>query len=133
MCLKVDKEKSKIETTQEDIVVYKVLFKKNDNTAISPYRGFSYELGKEYKTTAAIKMYPSYNASVPLMYEVYEGFHSFLTLEDASNERKICSYSHISACCYKCIIPKGTKVIYGEFYTYDAIVSEAIKVIEELE
>ena len=124
MCLTVDKEKFKIDIAQEDIVVYKVLIKE-DKSVISPYKDFVYEIGKEYKTRMKTRFCRDYC-------EINEGFHSFLTLEDSLPERKFFSQGNISACCYKCIIPKGTKVVYGEFGIYNAIVSEAIKIVEEL-
>ena len=127
MCLTVDKAKFKIETASDDIVVYKVLFKRDD-TIISPYWGFIYELGKEYKTIEEIDKVPFYEC-----YEVYEGFHSFLTLKDARNElKKLQEYDSCRYCCFRCIIPKGTHVVYGKYCAKDAIVSEAIKVVEEV-
>ena len=122
MCLTVDKENFKIETAQEDIVCYKVL-EKYSGYIISPYCKFLYEIGKEYKTIIEPRLRES-------CYEINKGFHSFLTLEDAKDEMESL---HCDAFrCFRCVIPKGSKIVYGTYLAKDAIVSEEIKIIEEV-
>ena len=120
MCLTVDKEKFKIDIAQEDIVCYKVL-EKYGGHIVSPYCRFLYEIGKEYKAKMKSRFKESY-------YEINEGFHSFLTLKDAKNE-KIKDWDFR---CFRCVIPKGSKIVYGTYEAKDAIVSEEIKIIEEV-
>jgi hypothetical protein len=129
MCLIVDKEKFKIEIAQEDIVVYKVL-EKYRRFVESPCQGFVYEIGKEYKT----RMKPFFNR---YYCKITEGFHSFLNEEDAKIKKRriqMTSFSDKSLhlCCFRCIIPKGSNVVYGKYEAKDAVVSEAIKIIEEV-
>ena len=134
MCLIVDKKEFKIEAAQQDIVVYKVL--ENHRWFIqSPYRGFVYEIGKEYRTKIKPPVFDFHDYC-----QIGEGFHSFLNEADAKGEtgwvkdlRKWIKYPNSwRLCCYKCIIPKGTKVVYGKYNAKDTVVSEAIKVIEEI-
>lgn len=131
MCLIVDKEKFKIETTQEDIVCYKVLEKNWKHRELrSPYRGFIYEIEEGYKT----RMKPFFNG---IYYKITAGFHSFLNKEDVESEKKwMQTYNFNDGtwdfCCFRCIIPKGTNVVYGKYNEKDTIVSEAIKIVEEV-
>lgn len=129
MCLTIDKEKFKIEIAQEDIVIYKVL-EKRDGTLLSPYLGFVYEIGKEYKTKMKLQLFCRY-------YEIIEGFHSFLNEKDAKDEKldiQQCRNKDIDwkFRCFRCVIPKGSNVIYGKYGTKDAIVSDTIKVVKEV-
>lgn len=122
MCLIVGKEEFKIETAQEDIVCYKVL-EKYSGYIISPYCKFLYEIGKEYKTIIEPRF-------IGFCYEIYKGFHSFLTLEDARDEME--SLLCVAFRCFRCVIPKGSKIVYGIYEAKDVIVSEEIKIIEEV-
>lgn len=131
MCLTVDRKEFKIEIAQKDIVCYKVLAKYPELIK-SPYREFVYEIGKEYKT----RMKHFYNRT---FCKITEGFHSFLNEKDAKIEKVYIQGGDFrdkkfvwNLCCYKCIIPKGTNVVYGKYGAKDAVVSEAIKVIEEV-
>ena len=124
MCLTVDKEKFKAGIAQEDIVCYKVL-EKYGRHIISPYCGFTYEIGKEYKTRIKPRFKESY-------YEINEGFHSFLNEEDAKREKRLIEDFFFTYGCFRCIIPKGSNIVYGKFGTKDAVVSEEIKIIEEI-
>jgi hypothetical protein len=131
MCLTV--EKFKIEIAQEDIVVYKVL-EKYGGHIISPYCRFLYEIGKEYKTIIEPRL--SRNQFQESYYEINEGFHSFLYEEDAKDEKMDFQYGKFKDWdfrCFRCIIPKGSKIVYGTYGAKDAIVSEEIKIIEEIE
>lgn len=129
MCLIVDKEKFRVKIAQEDIVVYKALGKDDENV-ISPYWEFVYEIGKEYKTKMKLQFFNNY-------YEIHEGFHSFLNEKDAKLEESTLRYckvqdGYLDFCCFRCIIPKGSEIIYGKYCEKDAIVSEAIKIIERV-
>lgn len=127
MCLTVGREKFKIEMAQEDIVVYKVL-EKYSGYIISPYCRFLYEIGKKHKTIIEPRF-------LGFCYEIYKGFHSFLTLEDAKDEKTNLQESELKDWnfrCFRCIIPKGSNIVYGKFGTKDAVVSEEIKIIEEV-
>lgn len=131
MCLIVDKEEFKIEMAQEDIVVYKVL-KKYDKDVVSPYQEFVYEIGKKYKTRMKPRLYSHYNYC-----EISEGFHSFLNEKDAKDEKLDIQYGNIrnkdlDLCCFRCVIPKGSKIVYGKYGAKDAIVSDTIKVVGEV-
>ena len=58
---------------------------------------------------------------------INEGFHSFLTKENANNYKtKFFNYSEAVLC--KCIIPKGSTVVYND----SEIVSNQIIFIKEL-
>ena len=127
MCLTVDKRNFKIEIAQEDIVCYKVL-EKYGGHIISPYCRFLYEIGKEYKT----RMKDFYNRN---SVKITEGFHSFLYEEDAKNEKadfQDSKFKDWDFRCFRCVIPKGSKIVYGTYEAKDAIVSEEIKIIEEV-
>lgn len=130
MCLYVNKEMFKIEIAQEDIVVYKVFLKRND-TIFSPYQKFVYEIGKEYKTRIEPRFHNEYC-------EVTKGFHSLLNEEDIRSEKVYMQDSliifnkHQKYYCFRCIIPKGSRIVYGKYGSKDSVVSEAIKVVEEV-
>lgn len=129
MCLTVDKRNFKIDIAQEDIVCYKML-EKYGGHIISPYCRFLYEIGKEYKTIMESRFKESY-------YEISEGFHSFLYEEDVKNEKILLqsysNYKNWDFRCFRCVIPKGSKIVYGIYNAKDAIVSEEIKIIEEIQ
>lgn len=127
MCLTLNSD-SEIKIAEEDIVCYKVL-EKHDGFVASLYRGFVYEIGKEYKTRIGPRPQEFYC-------EINEGFHSFLYKEDAKNEKidflQYCKIKDWFLGCYRCVIPKGSKIVYGTYGAKDAVVSEAIKIIEEV-
>lgn len=125
MCLIVDKENFKIEVAQEDIVCYKVLIKRRNGDIVSPFQGFVYEIGKKYKT----RMKHFYNSTYC---KITEGFHSFLKEEGAWREKMLLQDFYITYVCFRCVIPKGSKIVYGIYNAKDAIVSETIKIIEEV-
>ena len=130
MCLTVDEKKFNAGIAQEDIVVYKVLIK-GDNSAFSPYWAFEYKMGETYNIEKPLEIKKDINCNV---YVVHEGFHSFLTLEDAKDSVKLFSGDCFERVfrCFRCIIPKGSNIVYGKFGTKDAIVSEEIKIIGEV-
>ena len=118
---------------EEDKVVIKVLYKKPINNFFfkkynyySPYEGYKYIKGKLNISPLGIQIYRVSDAwNVNIM--INEGFHSFLTKEDANDYKtKLLNYSEAVLC--KCIIPKGSTVVYNN----SEIVSNQIIFIEEL-
>ena len=118
---------------KEDKVVIKILYKEPINTFLfkkykyySPYEGYIYIKGKLNISSLGIQINRVYDDwSINIM--VNEGFHSFLTKEDADvYKSKLISDSRAVLC--KCIIPKGSTIVYND----SEIVSNQIIFIEEL-
>ena len=118
---------------KEDKVVIKILYKEPINTFLfkkykyySPYEGYMYIKGELNISPLGIQINRvSDDWSINIM--VNEGFHSFLTKEDADvYKSKLISDSRAVLC--KCIIPKGSTVVYND----SEIVSNQIIFIEEL-
>lgn len=118
---------------KEDKVVIKILYKEPINTFLfkkykyfSPYKDYIYIKGE--LNTSPLGIYidrVSDNWSINIM--VNEGFHSFLTKKDANDYRtKLLNYPEAVLC--KCIIPKGSTVVYNN----SEIVSNQIIFIKEL-
>lgn len=130
MCLYVNRDSFKIDIAQEDIVCYKVLKKQNE-MLFAPYHRFVYEIGKEYKTRIEPRFHNEYC-------EVTKGFHSLLNKEDIKIEKVymqnylIIFNENQKYYCFRCIIPKGSRIVYGKYGSKNAIVSEAIKIVEEV-
>jgi len=133
MCLTLNSD-SEIKIAEEDIVCYKILREDSEVYATSPYFGFEYIVGATYKLDKKLKIHfgdPKYEGDVKF---VYEGFHSFERLESAKAFLIIRQGFLPAGCCvYKCIIPKGTRMIFGKFSNFSSIVSEAIKIIEKVQ
>ena len=118
---------------KEDKVVIKILYKEPIDTFLfkkyryySPYEGYKYIKGKLNISPLGIQInrVPD-DWSINIM--VNEGFHSFLTKEIAENYKsKLLNDSRAVLC--KCIIPKGSTVVYND----SEIVSNQIIFIEEL-
>ena len=117
----------------EDIIVIKILYKELTNSFLfkkynyySPYEGYKYIKGKLNTSPLGIYvMTSSSTGSLNIM--INEGFHSFLTKEIAENYKsKLLNDSRAVLC--KCIIPKGSTVVYND----SEIVSNQIIFIEEL-
>ena len=118
---------------KEDKVVIKILYKEPINTFLfkkykyySPYEGYMYIKGELNISPLGIHInkVPD-DWSINIM--VNEGFHSFLTKEDADvYKSKLISDSRAVLC--KCIIPKGSTIVYND----SEIVSNQIIFIEEL-
>lgn len=117
MCLVCDNLKFK--TAEEDIECYKVVIKTDENSYITPYQRFLCTLNEHYINKHEVDDYKeSKNA-----YYVYGGvFHSFQKLSDAYLEmlwfknKDAVQYSMGKyAVVIKCIIPKGTEYIEGNF------------------
>ena len=118
---------------KEDKVVIKILYKELKNSFLfkkynyySPYEGYKYIKGKLNISPLGIHInrVPD-DWSINIM--VNEGFHSFLTKEGANNYKtELFNYQEAVLC--KCIIPKGSTVVYNN----SEIVSNQIIFIEEL-
>ena len=118
---------------KEDKVVIKILHKEPINTFLfkkykyfSPYEGYIYIKGELNISPLGIHINrTSDDWSINIM--INEGFHSFLTKEDANNYKaKLFNYPEAVLC--KCIIPKGSTVVYNN----SEIVSNQIIFIKEL-
>ena len=118
---------------KEDKVVIKILYKEPIDTFLfkkyryySPYESYMYIKGELNISPLGIHInkVPD-DCSINIM--VNEGFHSFLTKEDANNYKaKLFNYPEAVLC--KCIIPKGSTVVYNN----SEIVSNQIIFIKEL-
>ena len=118
---------------KEDKVVIKILYKEPIDTFLfkkykyySPYESYMYIKGELNISPLGIHInkVPD-DWSINIM--VNEGFHSFLTKEDANTYKtKLLNDSEAVLC--KCIIPKGSTIVYND----SEIVSNQIIFIEEL-
>ena len=118
---------------KEDKVVIKILHKEPINNFFfkkynyySPYEGYKYIKGKLNISPLGIHINRSpEDWNINIM--INEGFHSFLTKEDANDYKtKLFNYQEAVLC--KCIIPKGSTVVYNN----SEIVSNQIIFIKEL-
>ena len=118
---------------KEDRVVIKILYKDTINKFLfkkynyySPYEDYKYIKGKLNISPLGIHINrTSDDWNINIM--VNEGFHSFLTKEDAdAYKTEIINGSEVILC--KCIIPKGSTIVYND----SEIVSNQIIFIEEL-
>ena len=118
---------------KEDKVVIKILYKEPINTFLfkkykyySPYEGYMYIKGELNISPLGIHInrVPD-DWSINIM--VNEGFHSFLT-KDGANTYKTKLFNDLEAVLCKCIIPKGSTIVYND----SEIVSNQIIFIEEL-
>ena len=118
---------------KEDKVVIKILHKESINSFFfkkynyySPYEGYKYIKGKLNVSSLGIHINRSpedWNVNII----VNEGFHSFLTKEDANDyNTKLFDCPENVLC--KCIIPKGSTIVYND----SEIVSNQIIFINEL-
>ena len=118
---------------KDDKIVIKILYKEPINTFFfkkykyySPYEGYMYIKGELNISPLGIHINRTSDAwNVNIM--VNEGFHSFLTKEDA-NDYKTKLFNYPEAVLCKCIIPKGSTIVYND----SEIVSNQIIFIEEL-
>lgn len=118
---------------KEDKVVIKILYKEPIDTFLfkkyryySPYESYMYIKGELNISPLGIQInrVPD-DWSINIM--VNEGFHSFLTKEDA-NTYKTKFFNDSEAVLCKCIIPKGSTIVYND----SEIVSNQIIFIKEL-
>ena len=118
---------------KEDKIVIKILYKEPINTFLfkkykyfSPYEGYIYIKGKLNISPLGIyinRVFDDWNINIM----VNEGFHSFYTKKDA-NDYKTKLFNESEAVLCKCIIPKGSTIVYND----SEIVSNQIIFIEEL-
>lgn len=116
---------------KEDKIVIKILYKESINRFFfkkynyySPYEGYKYIKGKLNTSPLGIhinRLSEDWNINIM----VNEGFHSFRTKNDAYKSELI---NDSNAILCKCIIPKGSTIIYNDL----EIVSNQIIFIEEL-
>ena len=116
---------------KEDKIVIKILYKESINRFFfkkynyySPYEGYKYIKGKLNTSPLGIhinRLSEDWNINII----VNEGFHSFRTKNDAYKSELI---NDSNAILCKCIIPKGSTIIYNDL----EIVSNQIIFIEEL-
>ena len=116
---------------KEDKIVIKILYKESINRFFfknynyySPYEGYKYIKGKLNTSPLGIhinRLSEDWNINII----VNEGFHSFRTKEDAYKSELI---SDPRAILCKCIIPKGSTIVYND----SEVVSNQIIFIEEL-
>ena len=118
---------------KEDKVVIKVLYKKPINNFFfkkynyySPYKNYKYIKGKLNTSPLGIHINRVPNDWI-INIMINEGFHSFLT-KDKANIYKTKLFNYPEAVLCKCIIPKGSTVVYNN----SEIVSNQIIFIEEL-
>ena len=118
----------------EDKVVIKILYREPTNRFFfkkynyySPYEGYKYIKGKLNTSPLGILINKESNTQ-NLNITINEGFHSFLTEEDAYIYRKTELFNYFKAVLCKCIIPKGSTIVYND----SEIVSNQIIFIEEL-
>jgi hypothetical protein len=127
---------------KEDMVVYKIMspiwidLKTNKPKLTSPYQSYAFTLGKTHTVTkkgiknGITKFLHIMDHYYP--YTITVGFHSFTKERDAIYQAKQWGRSLT-----KCIIPKGSSVIFGTFGIGDSmletVVSNKIKVIEIIE
>ena len=118
---------------KEDKVVIKILYKELTNSFLfkkynyySPYEGYKYIKGK--LNTSPLGVYAQIASNTGnLEIIINEGFHSFLTKEGAdAYKTEVINGSKAILC--KCIIPKGSTVVYNN----SEIVSNQIIFIKEL-
>ena len=119
---------------KEDKIVIKILYKDIINKFFfkkydyySPYENYKYIKGKLNTSPLGILVNKESNTQ-NLNITINEGFHSFLTEEDAYIYRKTELFNYYKAVLCKCIIPKGSTVIIND----NQIVSNQIIFIEEL-
>lgn len=118
---------------KEDKVVIKILYKEPINSFFfkkynyySIYEDYKYIKGKLNISPLGMYIYRT-SSSCNVNIRINEGFHSFITKKDANNYKtKLFNYPKAVLC--KCIIPKGSTVVYNN----SEIVSNQIIFIEEL-
>ena len=126
MCFTVHKRYPNPLVAKRDIVCYKTMFSSPGKEVFaSMYRGFKYEIGKEYSLGKELRVrYETGDFTCVVYRDIREGFHSFSNkkeLSDAASE----SYSRV-----KCIIPEGSTYYYNP--DDREYVSDRIRIIEEI-
>lgn len=141
MCLVITKF-NKLKVAQEDIKCYKILYKSiiHPDLLAAQFQNFNYELGKTYSTNMSVSydcsayglsffrytFYKLFNNFLDVK-GVNQGFHSYVKLKNAINERNA-NLNYKSLIIVECIIPKGAKYYKGKYLCYDGYVSDSIKI-----
>lgn len=124
MCLSLANEKVKSEIAQNDIVVYKYLYKRGDHY-LTPFQYFTMKLGKLYKSRLS-KCYD----------DVTIGLHSFVNLNECIEKAKTNLDEISTTAICEFIIPKGARYYTGKFgwvgHKSDSIASTRIIFNKEL-
>ena len=126
-----------IKTTEKDIVVYKLLYVPNKGTIKALFNTYEYHLNKLNEElrflNETIKNLNNKKGCIDI------GFHSFVKKKDAFKFRKGFNFGEYSSLkVYKCIIPKGSKYIEGEYIdttvhkVFKNIVSDKIIIIKKV-
>jgi hypothetical protein len=131
MCLTV-RNNTKIETTKEDIICYKVFrteLYSGRFGLLSPYQGMKYSPNVLYTLEKPLKIDVVWECPI-----VEEGFHSFVSRESAQMFLNGSEYVRRPVIT-KCKIPKGAKFVRGIFrvvgVNYESICSDQIIVLQE--
>ena len=118
----------------EDIIVVKILYKRPINIFFfkkynyySPCKNYKYIKGKLNISPLGIFISSMLTTNYDYRIVINEGFHSFLTKEDADACKTEVINSSKAVLC-KCIIPKGNTIVCND----SEIVSNQIIFIEEL-
>ena len=129
MCLKVIGD-NKIKVAEEDILVYKVVWKNSDHSFKTLYYKAEAKLGNRYESELNFikpSMVKPYNYGY-----VYEGLHSFLYPEDAFDELVEAVEHDLSSdiedviAIVECTVPKGAKYYRGIFGDAPCIASDTL-------
>lgn len=137
MCLITDKKPI---VTKQDVFVYKILWKTDDNEYFAPFFPFKYELGVEYTTNIKKKKhtrnlrafdelavnYQEFLSSLNINSNNYvyeEGFHAFIS------KMRFIEPTPFDVVIVKCKIPKGSTIVLDHT---GLIVSNKIVILEEL-
>lgn len=139
MCLKVVQpgvlKELKFKIAEDDIVCYKIAVRNNDDSYCTRYQYFHFKLGETYQNTEEIELEnynPYYIENIEFL-DIGKGlFHAFVNEKDARyflNE----TYQTWERTLYiiKCVIPKGTEYVEGDFGTMPNYGSRAIKFVSE--
>lgn len=112
MCLISSRHESAC--TDRDITCYKLVYPANmDDKFRSQFQEFPYELGRAYQE--------EYFREVNATRHVYEGFHSYRTVKEAT------MHSCPGMVLIKCVIPKGSRYFVSE--ENDQYCSNKIRVV----
>ena len=118
MCFIVKKLERKI--AKKNISCYKILEKRNfgNRFLCSPYYNFHWKLGVEEST------YLENLDQYDIVFQINEGFHSYITKKKAIDKKTIMLCNDISFV-FKAIIPKGAEYYENEFeYVSNKLVIE---------
>lgn len=99
----VNREYLDMKVATEDICCYKILYRLDETTLVSPFIGFKYDFGAVYSIAKPLQKIPYLYANV-----VIDGFHSYKLQLSARNATFFVNSSD-KAVIVKCVIPKGSE------------------------